>query len=297
MKKSIILNIVLSVINAFLVLIIILSKSDSKLLNDDTNPNQLLGIMLEKEVASGVYEKSSASTWPTEGYVFNPTLSNCENGSQISWQDGKVIVNTTTTDKCYVYFDKPKTFTLLTAQEIEDRDAQLTNMIKNGSFENDLQNWSYRNVEIVSTSETHGEKALKLKANSNEFSDDAIIDQIINQEIFSNHNYYGSIKFKSGLDYTFRDARFELYDNPTFNDISFFQKNIKTNDWTLISSIEESLSNTAGDVTVFRDFNGGNNIDTYTDELMLINLTESYGENIPTKEWLKIYCILMVALI
>ncbi len=74
------------------------------------NTNDMLSIMLQKDENSDEYEKSLSNTWPKQDYMFNPYLSKCENGSTLSWKDNKIIVNTTTSDKCYVYFDKPKTY-------------------------------------------------------------------------------------------------------------------------------------------------------------------------------------------
>ena len=75
--------------------------------------NNLLSMMLETEAGSGKYQKTSASSWPTEGYVFNESLSKCENGSSLSWDNAKknVVMIGTNADKCYVYFDiKPPEF-------------------------------------------------------------------------------------------------------------------------------------------------------------------------------------------
>ena len=44
-------------------------------------------MMLETASGSGEYEKTTASEWPTEGYVFNTELSRCENGSTLSCDD------------------------------------------------------------------------------------------------------------------------------------------------------------------------------------------------------------------
>lgn len=52
--------------------------------NDDT-----LSIMLETEVKSGIYEKSSSSNWPDKGYKFNAKLSRCDNGGELSWDNCK----------------------------------------------------------------------------------------------------------------------------------------------------------------------------------------------------------------
>lgn len=67
-----------------------------------------LTFMLETEAGSGTYEKSTSSTWPGEGYVFNGNLSSCENGGELSWNEELDAVNlkTNNTEKCYVYFDK-----------------------------------------------------------------------------------------------------------------------------------------------------------------------------------------------
>ena len=67
-----------------------------------------LSMMLETASGSGEYEKTTASGWPTDGYIFNTELSRCENGSTLSWdaENNKVVMSGNTSDKCYVYFDK-----------------------------------------------------------------------------------------------------------------------------------------------------------------------------------------------
>ena len=66
-----------------------------------------LSMMLETEAGSGNYEMTTASSWPTDGYVFNATLSKCENGGELSWDDTnkRVLMSGNVSDKCYVYFD------------------------------------------------------------------------------------------------------------------------------------------------------------------------------------------------
>lgn len=49
--------------------------------------NQTISMMLKTASESGEYEKTTASKWLTEGYVFNTELSRCENGSTLSWDD------------------------------------------------------------------------------------------------------------------------------------------------------------------------------------------------------------------
>ena len=66
-----------------------------------------ISMMLETEAKSGNYELTTASSWPTEGYVFNSELSVCEHGSELSWDDEnkRVVMSGNVSDKCYVYFD------------------------------------------------------------------------------------------------------------------------------------------------------------------------------------------------
>ena len=66
-----------------------------------------ISMMLETEAGSGNYEMTTASSWPTEGYVFNTELSKCENGGELSWDDEnkRVLMSGNVSDKCYVYFD------------------------------------------------------------------------------------------------------------------------------------------------------------------------------------------------
>ncbi len=85
---------------------IILSKSSDIQNSYFLKNSNLISIMLQKDENSDEYEKSQASSWPKEGYIFNPYLSNCENGSELSWKNNRVMVSTKTSDKCYVYFDK-----------------------------------------------------------------------------------------------------------------------------------------------------------------------------------------------
>ncbi len=70
------------------------------------NKNGFLTLMLEQD--DGSYQKSSTSTWPKTGYIFNDVLSNCENGGKLIWNDElkTITLKTNKTDKCYVYFDK-----------------------------------------------------------------------------------------------------------------------------------------------------------------------------------------------
>ena len=106
-----------------------------------------ISMMLETEAGSGNYEMTTASSWPTDGYIFNTELSKCENGGELSWDDEnkRVLMSGNVSDKCYVYFDiKPQVLladyvkSLYTGTQGENsiyyHDANLTNGAGDNSY-------------------------------------------------------------------------------------------------------------------------------------------------------------------
>ena len=95
-------------------LYVFISDNNEKLIisSEENNKNILntnaLTMMYETGYQSGEYQVSSDTSWPQNGYTFNATLSRCENGSTLTWDDEnkKVSIQANTSDKCYVYFDK-----------------------------------------------------------------------------------------------------------------------------------------------------------------------------------------------
>lgn len=117
MKKRIMLSGILFIIIIISVLVYF-NKNNNDLENVLQNKkyNETISMMLETASGSGEYEKTTASGWPTDGYIFNTELSKCENGGELSWdaENNKVLMSGNTSDKCYVYFDKVNiiTFTI-----------------------------------------------------------------------------------------------------------------------------------------------------------------------------------------
>ena len=110
-KRNIVFVILLVVFTLSGVFIGRQSKAIDVYENDETNikkSKNMLSMMLETEAGSGNYEMTTRESWPTEGYVFNTTLSKCENGGELSWDDTnkRVLMSGNVSDKCYVYFDK-----------------------------------------------------------------------------------------------------------------------------------------------------------------------------------------------
>lgn len=117
MKKRIMLSGILFIIIIISVLVCFNKRErNSENVLQNKKYNEIISMMLETASGSGEYEKTTASEWPTEGYIFNAELSKCENGGELSWdaENNKVLMSGNTSDKCYVYFDKVNiiTFTI-----------------------------------------------------------------------------------------------------------------------------------------------------------------------------------------
>ena len=95
--------IVINVVNRFETREVLENVQSNKMVSENT-----LTMMYETEVGSGEYQVSSDTSWPQEGYIFNANLSSCENGSKLTWDDEnkRVLMQVSTSDKWYVYFDK-----------------------------------------------------------------------------------------------------------------------------------------------------------------------------------------------
>ncbi len=110
MKKIVIIS---GIVNC-LILILVVSTLDNsdKIIYTNNKSNKVvnansLTMMYETEASSGEYVVSSDTIWPQDGYVFNSELSSCENGGTLSWssETNRVIMQTNSSDRCYVYFD------------------------------------------------------------------------------------------------------------------------------------------------------------------------------------------------
>lgn len=115
MKVSKILCIIIILIQFIIIIAFTTNKNtSSKNVFEETKETTkknvgTLSFMLETSYGSGKYEKGSSTKWPlpSDGYIFNDTLSKCENGGELMWDDTKNVVLMTgnISDKCYVYFD------------------------------------------------------------------------------------------------------------------------------------------------------------------------------------------------
>ena len=117
-KKEIIIINFLILILAILAFLIPAKNDEKEILHNNTNSNYIINsnaitMMYETEAGSEEYQTTTNTSWPGDGYIFNERLSGCENGGTLSWnsETNKVIMESNTSDRCYVYFDiKPLTF-------------------------------------------------------------------------------------------------------------------------------------------------------------------------------------------
>ena len=148
-KFKIFLLLIVSIISIFGITSYNSQKYSSSVNINDSNikDNNMLSMMLETSAGSGEYKETTATSWPTDGYEFNETLSRCKNGSKLSYDEDKnqVIFDGNTKDDCYVYFDKEK---ILLSNYITSQytGTQVNNNLyyHNNSLENSAGDNSYR---------------------------------------------------------------------------------------------------------------------------------------------------------
>ena len=78
-------------------------EKDKQVINSN-----MITMMYETAAGTGEYIETKDNTWPESGYIFNSTLSGCENGGELEYNSENNTVNllSNKSDKCYVYFDK-----------------------------------------------------------------------------------------------------------------------------------------------------------------------------------------------
>ena len=78
-------------------------EKDKQVINSN-----MITMMYETDAGTGEYVETKDNTWPESGYIFNDTLSGCENGGELEYNSENNTVNllSNKSDRCYVYFDK-----------------------------------------------------------------------------------------------------------------------------------------------------------------------------------------------
>ena len=100
LKNKLILLISSVLLTLILITIIIFNNKDnsnniiSNIKKEEPVINSnMITMMYETEAGSGEYIETKDNTWPESGYIFNETLSGCENGGELEYNSGNNTVN------------------------------------------------------------------------------------------------------------------------------------------------------------------------------------------------------------
>ena len=158
----------------------------------------------------------------------------------------------------------------------------LTNLITNGSFEDGSNGWRLSNASVTNTHHSEGSNSLMLLPNVTAMSTQTLLEKTPT----INHQYYGSLNFLSSNTFTTADPRFEwFYTDKNGAHLVFAYKNKKTTDWIKLSNIvSTNIATYLSQSWHLRNFTVNANENSYVDDLVIFDLTNSYGSNYPSKE-------------
>lgn len=102
------------------------------------------------------------------------------------------------------------------------------------------------------------------------------------------HKYYGRCYQKAPAGYTYGDGRFEYYsqDVAGIGLMTFGFMEPTDNKWKILSSIQELTGEPVETAWTFRSFTVSGSVDAYRKEILIVDLTETFGAgNEPAKDW------------
>ena len=159
-KKYLIISISILLVLTTCLYVFISDNNEKVVISSEENNKNILNtnaltMMYETGYQSGEYQVSSDTSWPQNGYIFNETLSRCENGGTLTWnsETNKVVMQTNSSDRCYVYFDKEpslaevcsgKTFAECITTEVYTTDGDNGLYYHDADLANGAQDNSYR---------------------------------------------------------------------------------------------------------------------------------------------------------
>lgn len=169
--------------------------------------------------------------------------------------------------------------------------ARFTNLIQNGDMENS-QYWNISDSSINFSQKNYVSPRQSIELAIPTSNRTVTLSQNLNKSLISNHYYYLRIEvFAPWLtDGTSSIIRLRNSSNGrTYNfNISTFNSTEGYRTWTTLSSIVQvsstEVENNNWLFEIIETNKKGSSI--YIDDIVLIDLTEALGTNIPTKEWL-----------
>ena len=131
---------------------IIYFNNEKTVTKEEDTKSELFSYMIETSAGSGDYEMATDNKWPGEGYVFNESLSGCENGSKLTWNDEtkSVTLKANISDKCYLYFDKEPPDVTLVTNNTDNVFNPTTPATLNCVGSNSIYNQKYQRIEVAS---------------------------------------------------------------------------------------------------------------------------------------------------
>ena len=150
-KKKVIIPIIGGIV-ILSVFLIIYFNNKNPVLKEENTKSELFSYMIETSAGSGDYEMATDNKWPGEGYIFNESLSRCENGSKLTWNDDtkSVSLKTSISDKCYLYFDIEPPDVTLTTNNTDNTFNPTTPAALNCVGSNSIYNQKYQRIEVAS---------------------------------------------------------------------------------------------------------------------------------------------------
>ncbi len=161
--------------------------------------------------------------------------------------------------------------------------VSLTNIVTDPGFEQGSTKWTMNNITRQTAQRVSGSYGIQFTTGNHT----TMLSQSISKPI-ANHTYYGSRMMKTvGGNASANDCRFEMFigDGADMNYV-FSYNNGNYPNWTRVSGVIRTGTPKDGS-WIIRSFqvtpSGGT---LYQDEYMIIDLTQGFGSNIPSKQWL-----------
>lgn len=152
-----------------------------------------------------------------------------------------------------------------------------TGLVKITNLITDLSSLTRDNVELT-------DKVLS-------FSTSANITSMASMDLATpiyGHKYYGRCYQKAPAGFTMGDGRFEYYAEDVVGTglLTFCSMQDTNNEWKMFSSIQELTGTPTGTNWKMRCFVAIGNFECYRKDLMIVDLTDTFGAgNEPSKEW------------
>ena len=163
--------------------------------------------------------------------------------------------------------------------------VSLTNLVKNGSFENGSTDWSLSGASVTTAQKYSGSSSLQLNP-----SVTAYPTQTLRRVApTDNHYYYGRTMFMSPSGFSANDSRFEwFYNDTTDGHMVFATKSASTSgNWNMLSSIIKVSGTTyLSNSWYLRNFTVNGTATSYLDDVMIFDVTSAFNSSIPDKKML-----------